>query len=399
MDKQKILELLGDVLEKDVSELSRFPEDKPLEELDFTSLRFIQFIVAFEEAYQVTVRDSDLLMERYGTLSGMYHMLRKYLEPPEPPKKVLVCDCDHVLWRGIAGETPLEVDSLTRVFQNSLIRLKKKGVLLCLCSRNDPANIDEAFTQLAMPLRREDIAFSCVGRNDKAYGLKEIARELNLLPEALVFVDDSLYEIGLVNAMLPEVATVRADYQNLSFINRIEDYFWQDPGSGSLDRTRLYREQKEREKQKPLFSTVEEYNASLSTSLSCAPAAPDSAARLAELSQRTNQFTLSCRRYSQEEIAGLLADDRYLVLSLTASDKYGDMGLVGAAMVKLDGSQAVIESFFLSCRVFDRGFEAALLKAIKEQSGGRQLYGRFVPSRKNSRYADFYPANGVRLYE
>ena len=68
-------------------------------------------------------------------------------------------------------------------------------------------------------------------------------------------------------------------------------------------------------------------------------------------------------------------------------------------MVKLDGSQAVIESFFLSCRVFDRGFEAALLKAIKEQSGGRQLYGRFVPSRKNSRYADFYPANGVRLYE
>lgn len=218
MDKQKILELLGDVLEKDVSELSRFPEDKPLEELDFTSLRFIQFIVAFEEAYQVTVRDSDLLMERYGTLSGMYHMLRKYLEPPEPPKKVLVCDCDHVLWRGIAGETPLEVDSLTRVFQNSLIRLKKKGVLLCLCSRNDPANIDEAFSQLAMPLRREDIAFSCVGRNDKAYGLKEIARELNVLPEALVFVDDSLYEIGLVNAMLPEVATVRADYQNLSFI-------------------------------------------------------------------------------------------------------------------------------------------------------------------------------------
>lgn len=90
-------------------------------------------------------------------------------------------------------------------------------------------------------------------------------------------MDDSLYEIGLVNAMLPEVATVRADYQNLSFINRIEDYFWQDPGSGSLDRTRLYREQKEREKQKPLFSTVEEYNASLSTSLSCAPAAPDSA--------------------------------------------------------------------------------------------------------------------------
>lgn len=106
MDKQKILELLGDVLEKDVSELSRFPEDKPLEELDFTSLRFIQFIVAFEEAYQVTVRDSDLLMERYGTLSGMYHMLRKYLEPPEPPKKVLVCDCDHVLWAGHCRRNP-----------------------------------------------------------------------------------------------------------------------------------------------------------------------------------------------------------------------------------------------------------------------------------------------------
>ncbi|MCI9414639.1 MAG: HAD-IIIC family phosphatase [Clostridiales bacterium] len=398
MNKEEILELLAQVTEKESTELAAIPEDKPLREFGFESLEFIRFIVAFEDKYGLEIRDSDLILARFDTLASLYSTLGKYFKSAQVPKKVLVCDCDNVLWRGVAGEEPIKLDYAARSLQLELLRLARGGALLCLCSRNEPGNIDEAFDTLPMLIEKDKFICYRIDRRDKAGNIREMAQELNLSLDSFVFLDDSPYELGLVNALLPEVETVRADPNHLSYIEDIGNRFW-SASAQSLDRTQLYREQKEREKQKPLFPSVKEYNESLETTMSCAAASPEQATRLAELSQRTNQCNLSGNRYTGDEIKALISRKDFLVLSLSVADKYGDMGIVGAAVVRLEGSRAVIESFFLSCRAFDRGFETMLLDEIRARCAGQSLCGVFVLTAKNSRYHAFYPDNGVPLYE
>ena len=394
MSTEKVLSLLGKTLEKDKEEIRCFPGDASLNDLGLNSIRFIQFIVAFEEAFTVEVLDSDLLLSKFDTLDHLFETLKKYIEEPTPLKKVLVCDCDNVLWHGIAGEEKLGIDKAVLDFQQELIRLYDSGVLLCLCSRNEPEYIDEAFASLDMPLRKEHFICTRINRRDKASNLKEIAAELNLCLDSFVFVDDSNYEIGLIQALLPEVETVKADYPDLSFMEELKRLFQSQP-SQDINRTQLYRAQKEREKAKRQFSTVEDYNQSLDTHYACAIAATDQATRIAELSQRTNQCNLSSVRYTKEQIESFLSCSEYGVLSLSVTDTYGDMGLVGAAVVRLAEKQAVIEGFFLSCRVFDRGFEVVLLDRIKEMVAGKALSGIYLPNEKNRRYCHFYEDNGV----
>ena len=398
MNMEKILSLLGETLEKDVEEIRRFPSGAPLTELGLDSIRFIRFIVAFEEAFDVEILDSDLLLSNFETLDVLFSTLQKYIEKPMPLKKVLVCDCDNVLWHGIAGEEKLGIDEAVLDFQQDLIRLYDGGILLCLCSRNEPEHIDEAFATLDMPLCKEHFICTRINRQDKARNLKEMAAELNLSLDSFVFVDDSDYEIGLIRSLLPDVETVKADYADLSFMDTLKTLF-RPQASQDSNRTQLYREQKEREKAKQRFSAVEEYNQSLDTRLTCTLATQDQAERIAELSQRTNQCNLSGVRYTKEEIEAFLSCDEYGVLSLAVTDTYGDMGIVGAAVVHLAEKRAVVEGFFLSCRVFDRGFETVLLDKIKEVCAGKALSGVYRPPQKKRRYCHFYEDNGVAVYE
>lgn len=396
MNTEKIYSLLEKVLGKDTDEIRRYPNDASLSELGLNSIQFIQFIVAFEEAFDVEVLDSDLLLSNFDTLSKLFETLGKYTHNNAALKKVLVCDCDNVLWHGIAGEEELFLDEAVLNFQRELIRLYGGGILLCLCSRNEPEYIDEAFDRLDMPLRKDHFVSFRINRQDKAGNIQELAAELNLSADSFVFVDDSDYEIGLIQALLPEVTTIKADYSSGFFIEEIKVSFGECAPQEN-NRTRLYREQKEREKAKSHFSTVEDYNRSLDTVCICAAARPEQTKRIAELSQRTNQFNLSGNRYTADEVARFLSRSDTLVLSLSVTDIYGDMGIVGAAMVECTAKSAVIDSFFLSCRVFDRGFEMVLLDEIKKLCDGKALSGRYRSTGKNNRYSCFYPENGVSL--
>ena len=212
--------------------------------------------------------------------------------------------------------------------------------------------------------------------------------------DSFVFLDDSAYETGLTAAMLPGITAITASYEDKAFINKIKDAFTDTP-NGS-DRTCLYREQKDREKERLIYTTTAEYNASLNTSIACSLDAPEQADRISELSQRTNQFNLSGKRYTTDEIKWYIDCDDYNVISLSVSDKYGDMGLVGTAIVK-NGTPAVIEGFFISCRVFGRGFENLLLNKIK--SSFKKVAGIYINNEKNRRFSDFYENNGVHRYE
>ena len=363
-NKKKIFGLLSEVTGHTADLLAALHGDTPLRDFGLTSIAFIQFVVALEDEFGIEVLDSDLDFGKFSTVNALIGTLEKYFSK-NTLKKVLVCDCDNVLWRGISGEEPTVIDAAADAVQNELLRLYNAGVLLCICSRNQPGNISAAFRQPGMTLKREHILISKVSGNDKPSALREIAAELNLSPDSFVFVDDSDYEIGLVSALIPEITVIRADADDPELCAKIDSCF--EGADSDVDRTKQYRDQKEREKEKLRCQSVEEYNNSLESRVKTSLCAEEDAPRVAELSQRTNQFNLSGARYTEDDVRRFIASDGYRVLSLCASDKYGDMGIVGAAVVRLADSP-VVEGFFISCRVFGRGFENLLLDEVKRVS-------------------------------
>jgi len=397
MDRQRILALLAESLEKEVVELAALPEDAELSELGFGSLVFVQFVVALEEAFEIEVLDSDLLIDNFKTPETMFKTLEKYFMSENVLKKVLICDCDNVLWKGIAGEEALSLPAHVLELHTYLLELYRAGILLCLCSRNEPDNIAQAFVDLSTQLKPEHFLVKKIGWNNKTDSIREISEELNLSSDSFVFLDDSDYELGAIRALLPEVTCIKVDSD--TFPVELRAFFPSTSGVVSFDRNVAYREQKEREKEKLHYATIEEYNRSLSTQLDCRIAQQEDIARIAELSQRTNQCNLSATRYTEAEVSALLHHDNRTILCMQASDRFGDMGIVGAAVVEIKEDTAVIESFYLSCRVFDRGFEDAMLEFIQTMHPAKILCGVYRRTDKNKRFADFYERNGVNLYE
>ena len=266
-----------------------------------------------------------------------------------------------------------------------------------MCSKNKYANIVEAFNTLDMPLNFSHVISYKINMLDKVSNIKQISEELNLDMASFVFIDDSNYELGCVKGMLPEIATIKVDYKNLNFIEQIKEYF-SSASSADKNRTKQYREQKEREKNKSRYETIDDYNKSLDTSVVCDYAREDQCNRIAELSQRTNQFNLSGKRYCAETIHNLLSNNEYNIFTLSASDKYGDMGIIGAAIIKVS-ENIVIENFFLSCRVFGRDLEEILIDKIKATYENRTIVGIYNYTEKNKHFSTFYSEHGVCEYE
>lgn len=216
-----------------------------------------------------------------------------------------------------------------------------------------------------MTLKREHILISKVSGNDKPSVLREIAAELNLSPDSFVFVDDSDYEIGLVSALIPEITVIRADADDSELCAKIDSCF--EGADSDIDRTKQYRDQKDAKRKSSAAKASRNITTPSKAASKTSLCSEEDAPRVAELSQRTNQFNLSGARYTEDDVRRFIASDEYRVLSLRASDKYGDMGIVGAAVVRLADSP-VIEGFFISCRVFGRGFENLLLDEVKRVS-------------------------------
>ena len=391
MNKEVILQCLSEILEISRKELDELDFKTPLEDVGFTSLKFITFIVQIEEALKIEVLDSDLLLEKFSTLENSFATLSKYFPDERKLKKVLILDADNVLWKGISGEEAIIIDDDVINFQKYLSDLYDNGVLLCLCSKNQTRFIEESFALPDTILKKQHFAVFVANQKDKVTNIKFIAEALNLSSDSFVFVDDSDYELGYVSAMLPDVECVKFTYPPFDSVQIISKHFSAVQKSSDINRTKLYHEQKEREKEKNHFSSVDEYNLSLNTCVLCKEAGSEECSRLSELSIRTHQFNLSNREYTKEELEKLICDANYKIFSLSAQDKYGDMGIVGMAVV----NQNIIEAFMLSCRVFGRDFEKTLINKIKEDLAA-PLLGVYIRTDKNYSYSDFYKDNGVK---
>ncbi len=367
-------------------------DNSELSEFGLTSLDMISLVVELEREYGIEVLDSDLIFENFNSINSIYSTLKKYIYNDEVIYKCVITDCDGVLWRGIAGEDGADkafFDANTREFVKLLRDLKKRGVLLAICSRNDLKNISEMLNNDAS-ISLDDFFIIETDCREKSSSIHKILHQLGFLPENIIFVDDSDFELEIVSTVLPTLKCIKAENNN-KWISGLSHLFDNLSECSDLDRTEMYRLQKEREKLHVPGLSTEEYNHILKTSADCRIGIRADIERLEELSHRANRFNITGIRYSQEELRHFIETKEKTIFVIEASDKFGDMGIVGMSVV--DGS-GTIESFIISCRVFGRDFESLLLEKIKS-SVKEDLVGVYVSTGKNDYCKDFYLKHGV----
>jgi len=325
-------------------------------------------------------------------------------------RKCLVLDCDNTLWGGVVGEDGLEgiklgttyPGSAYLAFQRQILELHARGVIIALVSKNNEADVWEVFDRHPdMLLKREHIASAYINWQDKAANLRSVAKDLNIATESLVFVDDSAFELGLVEAELPEVATIRVDPR------RPSDARWLLSSCGHFDlpnltaedrkRGSLYQAERSRRDAAAAASDLAGYCRSLKIGLTLDFANDLSIPRLAQQTQKTNQFNLTTRRYSDADMAALARDPTVEVIGCKAEDKYGDMGIIGTAIVRYRGETAYLDTFLMSCRALGRGIERRFLFEVLTSAarrGAQSMSADFIPTAKNQQVERFLPDHG-----
>ncbi len=295
-------------------------------------------------------------------------------------RKVVVVDADNTLWGGVVGEVGAQGLDLAdnhageayREFQSYLLELRRSGVLLALVSKNAEEDVWQAFARREMRLKQEHLSAWRIGWEDKARGIQEIARDLNLGTEAFVFIDDSPAEIAAVEAALPQVACIqmpadpsewRSVVQHAGVLDRLA------PTPDDLKRAEQYREEQRRNAERATAPSPESYLANLGVKVRFLSSSDADLARLAQLVAKTNQFNLNCRRRTETELQALCADSRYLVRLVHAADRFGDYGIVGAMIAQIDSDHADLDTFVLSCRALGRSVEDAMMAELFQELG------------------------------
>jgi FkbH-like protein len=383
----------------------------------------------------VYILDYDALVARHGSepwhderkwltarlpiaASHLIHMAREWMRFIVPlsgrTAKVLVVDLDNTLWGGVIGEdgmTGIKVGpeypgAAYQALQRALLDLSRKGILLAVCSKN---NLDDAMEALekhpGMLVRAKHFAAMRINWTDKAQNLREIARELNVGIDALAFLDDNPFEREQIRAVLPEVTVIDLGKNPLEYAVAVRNcavFERLTLSSEDQQRTEMYAAQKQRAGAEQNFQSKEDFFRFLEQEAELEPVSDLTLARIAQLTQKTSQFNLTTRRYSEPQIAEMAKRPEWHIFSIRVRDRFGDHGLVGVAIAHDEGEQCEVDTFLLSCRVIGRTVETALLAHLAEsaaQRGRKQLFGWFLPTKKNAPARDFYEQHGFNRQE
>lgn len=332
-----------------------------------------------------------------------------------PPKKVCVLDLDNTLWGGIIGEDGLHGIELGppsargeafAAFQAYLKELKDRGILLCVCSKN---NEDDAVLPFekhdAMVLKKED--FICFSANwkPKSESILKMASDLNLGLDSFVFIDDNPAEVAEVKSLLPQVESLLlpddpADF--VSFLSRKKLFDVLDVSQDDAKKSLMYKQNIERERARAEYSNVDDFLKSLNMQCVCSGIDSANIARVSQLILKTNQFNLTTRRETERQIGEFASNTANYAKCFRLTDKFGDNGVVGVALASVPPNSGVLEidSFLLSCRVLGRGLEDLMLGDIcrfASEHGYGQVRGIYRQTSKNSQVSDFYPKHGFVL--
>jgi FkbH-like protein len=320
-------------------------------------------------------------------------------------KKCLVLDLDNTLWGGVVGEDGVQSLILGRDhpvgeayldFQRYVKDLTRRGVILAVCSKNDIENAREGFSHPDSILKLDDFSVFKANWSPKPTNIREIAAELNISLDSIVFIDDNPAERALVAEQLPEVATpdVGSNVARFAEILESERYFEvHKVVRDDLNRSSYYSSNAQRRTYRADFCDYGEFLASLQMTAEIAPFSPVYLERITQLINKTNQFNLTTKRYTIAEVEAAARDLSFVTLYGRLADRFGDNGLVSVLIGRVIAETLELDIWLMSCRVLKRELELVMFDALVEQCQARsirKIVGVYIPSRKNSMVAGHY---------
>jgi len=326
-------------------------------------------------------------------------------------KKCVILDCDNTLWGGVVGEAGIAGIALDRNtypgrayydFQKNIVRLSERGIMVALCSKNNLEDVTAVLEQHPhCLLRPAHLVAMRVNWEDKERNIAAIVEDLNIAMDAVVFIDDNPVECARIASFLPDLTVVQVPEQlsDLPLLLEREGLFDQlSVTQEDLARTQLYREEGRRKQTAARFATAEEFLASLDMVARIKRASTEEVPRVAQLTQKTNQFNLTTRRYSEGQIADMIGSQDWAVFTLSPRDSFGDLGLSGVLIVHRREDGYWIDSMLMSCRILGRELERQFVTTCVERLdvdwGPGIWHAEYLPTKKNSQVEAFWPAFG-----
>ena len=328
-------------------------------------------------------------------------------------KKCIVLDLDNTLWGGIVGEDGFNGIKLSQndpigkafiEFQKYLLSLHERGIILAVNSRN---NLEDAMQVIKehpdMVLREKHFACLKINWNDKVTNLREIAQELNIGTDSILFMDDDNVNRDFMREALPEVLTIELPNDPSSYaqtLMELNEFNVLKITDEDKKRGKMYLQQRERIEFEKSSINFEEYLKQLEIKIHIKKADEFTIPRISQLTLKTNQFNLTTKRYQEEEIMRFSQDKKKIVGCARIEDKFGDYGITGAFVVNKDNPEEwVMDTFLLSCRVIGRGVEEGILDYIvndAKKNNVKRLIGNFIPTKKNKPSESFLPNFGFK---
>ena len=330
-------------------------------------------------------------------------------------KKCVILDLDNTLWGGVIGDDGLENIQIGELglghafseFQMWLKELQKRGIILAVCSKNEEVVAKEPFLHHPeMVLHMEDIAMFVANWEDKASNIKRIQETLNIGMDSIVFFDDNPFERNLVKSMIPDITVPdlpEDPSQYLEYVKSLNLFETAVYSETDKNRTKQYQEEIGRVNLQKQFSSYSEYLESLEMVAEAKPFDKFHFSRIAQLTQRSNQFNLRTIRYTEQEIEQLAKEKEHLTLYFTLKDKFGDYGLISVVVLdKQPENTLFISEWLMSCRVLKRGMEEFILDEIirtAEEHGFDKVIGESIRTPKNNMVSELYKKMGFHEIE
>lgn len=385
----------------------KFKKDKQVFIFDFNSFcskigkeNILDYNLLYSADIKISINYFPELCEEY----------LQYIKPLKSRiKKCIVLDLDNTLWGGIAGEDGLEgvilgPTSTGRVyldFQKYLLSLNKRGIILAINSKN---NLKDALNIIRnhpyMILKEENFSDIQINWDDKVTNMIRISKNLNIGLDSMVFIDDDKLNREMVKKALPEVMVVELPENPALYVGtliNLKEFNILELTEEDIKKSRMYEEQRKREEFKKDFNNIDEYLKELNIEVTMDYANKLNLPRIVQLTQKTNQFNLTTKRYTDEAIEALIKKGNYLIFAAKVTDKFGDNGITGVVIIEKNPKEWKIDTFLLSCRVIGRKIEKVLLEFIIKKAKNEnidKIIGEYIPTEKNDIVKDFYKDNG-----
>jgi len=329
-------------------------------------------------------------------------------------KKCLVLDLDNTCWGGVIGDDGLDgihigtetaIAEAYTAFQNYAKEFKQRGITLAVCSKNDFKNAKEGFSHPDTVLKFDDFTSFKANWNPKHQNIQDIAKEINIGIDSLVFIDDNPVERDIVSSSVPSVSVPDIGDDVIHFIDHIDRNGYFEPISllaDDINRNKYYEDNKKRTQEEATFQSYDDFLISLEMTAEIKSFSSVYLDRITQLINKTNQFNLTTKRYTAGQIVSIANDDSYIKMYGKLTDKYGDNGLIAIIIGRVQNSCCYIDLWLMSCRVLKRGMEFAMFDELIKHCRKRnivEIVGYYYKTAKNNMVSDLYDKFDFELTE